>query len=301
MTALADGRLDLGAAWLAAMKQGNFEDAWRISDRVLVERVGAGRPCWDRPRHEQWVWDGRELAGQRVLVRCYHGLGDTIQFARFLPWVQRVASETVVWAQPPLVPLLQTILDGGRVLPLDDGTPPVEYDIDIEIMELAHAFRVTLRTLPAEVPYFPITPAARLARRFSIGVVSESGGWDARRSIPTHLLSRLFESDDAEWFNLQLEDRLPALRDASTTSILLLAGRLQALDLVITADTMMAHLAGSLGVRTWTLLPCDADWRWLAERDDSPWYPTMRLFRQPRAGDWESVVDDVGKALRCAR
>jgi hypothetical protein len=300
MTALVDDQADLGAAWLAAMKQGNFEDAWRISDRVLVDRIGRG-PCWDQPRHEQWVWDGRALAGRRVVVRCYHGLGDTIQFARFLPWVQRVARETVVWAQPPLVPLLQTILEDGRVLPLDNGKPPVEYELDIEIMELAHAFRVTLATLPAEVPYFSIASAEHFSGQFSIGVVTESGAWDARRSIPATLVNSLFEATDAEWFSLHVETPVPGLRDISTRSIPDLARRLQALDLVITPDTMMAHLAGSLGVRTWTLLPFEADWRWLAEREDSPWYPTMRLFRQPRAGDWQSVVAEVGKALRCAR
>jgi hypothetical protein len=300
MSALVDDRRDQGA-WLRAMRRGDFGAAWRISDRVLLEHVAAG-PCWDQPRHQQWVWDGRELAGRRVLVRCYHGLGDTIQFARFLPLVQRVASEMFVWVQPPLVPLLETMLGHGCVLALDDGTPPVEYDVDIEIMELAHALRVRLATLPAQVPYFPIRPAARLAQGLSIGVVAESGTWDARRSVPAHLFAPLLAmAGTAAWFSLQPDAPLPGLRDVSTPSLLVLASRLKALDLVISADTMMAHLAGALGVRTWTLLPFDADWRWLAGRADSPWYPTMRLFRQPRVGDWESVIEEVGKALACAR
>ena len=299
MSPLVDDQNDRGAAWLAAMRRGDFAEAWRISDRVLLDRL-AGGPCWDQPRHEQWVWDGRPLAGRRVLVRCYHGLGDTIQFARFLPQLQRLARQTIVWAQPSLVPLLQTSLRDSSVVPLDDGTPPLEYDVDIEIMELAHALRVTLATLPADVPYFSIPSAARLSGRFSVGVVATSGAWDARRSVPAPLISRLYDAHVADWFNLQLDAPLPGLRDVSTTSIVALASRLKALDLVITADTMLAHLAGSLGVRTWTLLPFEADWRWLADRSDSPWYPTMRLFRQSRAGDWEPVVEEVRKALACA-
>src|SRR5919204_527528 len=106
------------------------------------------------PRHEQWVWDGRPLADRTVLVRCYHGLGDTLQFARFLPLLANVARETLVWAQPPLLPLLATLPGVGRLLPLHDGAPGVDYDVDVEIMELAHALRTSADSLPACVPYF---------------------------------------------------------------------------------------------------------------------------------------------------
>jgi ADP-heptose:LPS heptosyltransferase len=105
-----------------------------------------------------------------------------------------------------------------------------------------------------------------------------------------------------ELFSFQLGSVLPGMRDASTPDALELAARVQAMDLVITVDTMLAHLAGALGVRTWVLLPFDADWRWLADRTDSPWYPTARLWRQPRPGDWRSVLHSVRTELAtCAR
>src|ERR1700710_2453839 len=112
------------------MRRGDFEAAWQISDAVLLERRANG-PCWHLERHEQWVWDGRPLAGQRVLVRCYHGLGDTLQFARFLPALTRVCRALTVWVQPALLPLLQRMPAPFAVLPLHDGTPEVVYDVDI--------------------------------------------------------------------------------------------------------------------------------------------------------------------------
>jgi hypothetical protein len=290
---------DLGAAWTDAMRGGNFANAWDISDRVLAQRVEAG-PNWTVPRHVQRVWDGRDLADRRVLVRCYHGLGDTLQFARFLPQLESIARATLVWAQPSLIPLLQTMRFSGRLLALHDGIPEVDYDVDIELMELAHALRITLESVSAAVPYFDVPPAPRLSERFSIGVVAQPGSWDVSRALPVECLDAL-RIPNADLFSLQLDSALPGMTDASTSDVLGLASRVRALDLVITADTMLAHLAGALGVRTWILIPADADWRWMAGRTDSPWYPSARLFRQHRPGDWRAVLDDVRSALLCER
>ena len=279
------------------MRRGDLAAAWRVSDEVIAARA-PGEPCWHLPRHEQWVWDGRPLAGSTVLVRCYHGLGDTIQFARFLPMLARTAHQTIVWAQPPLLGLLARLPQVGRLLPLHDGAPGVEYDVDIEIMELAHALRVGPECLPACVPYLDVPAAARHSDRLSVGVLAQAGDWDPRRSVPAELLARLAQSRDVALFNLQLEPPLPGLADLSTPDLLDLAARVRALDLVITPDTMLAHLAGALGVNTWTLLHADADWRWMGpERTDSPWYPTMRLFRQPRPGDWPAVFEQLERPL----
>jgi hypothetical protein len=255
--------------------------------------VAAG-PCWHLPRHQQWVWDGRPLAGQRVLVRCYHGLGDTIQFARFFTPLAALASELVIWAPPALVELLRTVDGVTRVLPLHDGAPEIDYDVDIESMEIPHALRVSLAELPARVPYFAVPAAERFSKGTSVGVVAQSGDWDASRSVPPELLATL---PGVSVLNLQLGDPIPAARDISTPDALQLAARIRALDLVISVDTMVAHLAGALGVRTWTLLKADADWRWMDDRSDSPWYPTMRLFRQPRAGAWDDVLACVRREL----
>jgi hypothetical protein len=164
-------------------------------------------------------------------------------------------------------------------------------------MELPYALRTTLATLPAEVPYFAVPTAPRLSDRFSVGVVAQAGEWDPRRSVPTELIASLGSLPGVALFNLQPGATIPGAIDASAEDILVAASRVRALDLVVTVDTMMAHLAGALGVPTWTLLQADADWRWLEGRADSPWYPTMRLFRQPRAGEWEPVLREVLAAL----
>jgi hypothetical protein len=279
------------------MRRGDFAAAWRVSDRILAGRP-PGERCWHLPRHEQWVWDGRPLADRTVLVRCYHGLGDTLQFARFLPLLANVARETLVWAQPPLLPLLATLPGVGRLLPLHDGAPGVDYDVDVEIMELAHALRVSADGLAACVPYVRVPRGPRVSDRLSVGVLARAGEWDPRRSVPADLLTGLSDADGVALFNLQLRPRLPGLADLSTPDVLLLASRVRSLDLVITPDTMLAHLAGALGVATWTLLPAEADWRWMAAaRTDSPWYPTMRLFRQPRPGEWGAVIAEVRRHL----
>jgi hypothetical protein len=280
------------------MRRGEYSSAWRISDRVLEARRLAG-PCFHLPRHVQWVWDGRPLDGQRVLVRCYHGLGDTLQFARFLPALACRAREVSVWAQPALIPLLRTLPGRYRFVPLHDGTPEVDYDVDVESMELAHVLRITLDTLPTyPVPYLHVRPARRLdAAHVTVGLLARAGDWDPRRSVPVSGMAQLARVPGVKAFSLQLGEPIPGALDISSDKLCTLAMRLRALDLVITADTMLAHLAGALGVPTWTLLPAEADWRWMTDRTDSPWYPSMRLFRQLRPGHWDTVLDAVRTAL----
>jgi hypothetical protein len=286
------------------MRCGRFEEAWQISDEVVRQRAGV--PCYHLPRHEQYFWDGSSLAGKRVLVRCYHGLGDTIQFIRYAPLLRGVVRQVIVWAQPELLALLQTAAGMDRLLPLHDGTPEVEYDADVELMELPHAFRTTAETLPCTVPYLHVAAAESPVRDRAIrrvGLVWQSGGWDDRRSVPTELLRPLAEVRGVRLVVLQqgpaLEEWTPGWGEiGSTPDPLELARRMRALDLVISVDSFPAHLAGALAVPTWTLLHSDPDWRWMLNRDDTPWYPTMRLWRQPRPGDWESVINRVATALR---
>jgi hypothetical protein len=287
--------------WELLMRGGDFAAAWRVCDRVLRERRGT--PCDTLPRHLQWVWDGSPLDGRDVLVRCYHGLGDTIQFARYLPLLRARAARLTAWVQPALLPLIQSMNTCDAVLPLHDGAPAVEYEIDVEIMELPHVFRTTVATLPNRVPYLHVTPLPlrRPFRRPAVGLVWSAGSWNALRSIPPALLAPLFELD-VEWYALQGGVTTHDLATIPATSIgrddIVEAARaMRSLDLVITVDSMPAHLAGALGVPVWTLLPCEADWRWMNERDDSPWYPTMRLFRQERPHDWQDVIARVRHAL----
>ncbi|HEV3410703.1 MAG TPA: hypothetical protein VG095_10440 [Chthoniobacterales bacterium] len=293
---------ELGSAWMRHMRAGAFEQAWRVSDEVLRSR--RGEACRHLPRHFQWIWNGEPLDGKRVLIRCYHGLGDTIQFIRYARLVRRIARRVIVWAQPALIPLLRTADGVDELLPLHDGAPDVEYDIDVESMELPHVFRSTMETLPNEVPYLRVQPAA-LPRdgRLHVGLVWECGDWAPERAAPLELLLPLAQIENV---TLHILQRGPALQQlpaefgliSGCDDALEAARVIAALDLMISIDSMPAHLAGALGVRTWTLLPAKADWRWMDGRQDSPWYPTMRLFRQKRAGDWEGVVCRISKELR---
>ena len=256
------------------------------------------------PRHLQKIWDGRSVVGKRVLVRCYHGLGDTIQFIRYAALLKPVAAEVIVWVQPSLIPLLRSAAGIDRLLPLHDGTPDVDYDVDVELNELLDVFPTTIDNIPADVPYLHVeaAPLPRTDEAIRVGLIWQSGEWDATRSIPFRFLQPLAKLPGIQWHILQ--------RDAHaagwTGDFGVLSGGdnplddariMRALDLVVSVDTMTAHLAGALGQQTWTLLPFNADWRWMKDRDDSPWYPTMRLFRQKRAGDWGSVVEEVSSVL----
>ena len=288
--------------WIEEMRRGDFAAAWKASDALLPARLAQDHT--KLPRHLQSIWDGRSIEGKRVLVHCYHGLGDTIQFIRYAGLIKRVAAEVIVWAQASLIPLLRTVEGIDQLLPLHDGTPDVDYDVDVEVTELPYVFRSTLETLPADVPYVHVEPAL-LPRsdRLRVGLIWQSGDWDTRRSVPFTEIRRLGRLSWIDWHILQ-RDAWQAGWDGELGEIsggdnpLDDARMMRALDLVISVDTMTAHLAGALGRPTWTLIPFTADWRWMLERNDSPWYPTMRLFRQKEEGNWTAVIDEVLGCLK---
>ncbi len=260
------------------MHRGDWAAAWAVSDAVLAARDPATRDDPGRPYHERWVWDGRPLRG-RVLVRCYHGLGDTLQFWRYVAPLAAQA-DVVVEVQPELIPLLAGTVP---LLPFDPARPAAPRH-DVEIMELAHALRLP----PSPAPYLQAMPMTLDLPRPIIGVCWAVGGWDAARSMPWRLLTGLDRigtvvslqrgATDAPW-----PDPVDGTMDMLAT-----AGLVAACDHVVTVDTMMAHLAGAMGRPTSVLLRADADWRWMRGRDDSPWYGATRLYRQPVPGDWAS-------------
>jgi hypothetical protein len=289
-------------AWTYAMLRGDFDAAWKISDRVLQRRLRRRERSQHLPRHWQWLWDGRDLAGLHVLVHCYHGLGDTLQFVRLLPLLRERCAAVTLWLQPPLTGLLDPIEGADRIMPLHDGAPDFERDADVELMELPHILRLAPESIPARVPYvgleFP--RAERDAHRpLRVGLCWRSGDWNHARSIPESTLRPLARIPGVQWFSLQYPARIPpfAMCDLACRDLRELARRMCTLDLVISVDTLVAHLAGALGLPAWTLLPAECDWRWMRERDDSPWYPTMRLLRQARMGEWADVVEEVARAL----
>jgi hypothetical protein len=290
-------------AYLRHMRRGDFESAWKISDEIFYERRGVRCHAW--PRHLQWLWDGGSLDGKRILIRCYHGLGDTVQFIRYAPMLAARAKAVTIWTQPALTSLIGTMPGVGSVLPLHDGTPEADFEADVEVMELPYIFRTTIETVPARIPYFFIGDSwPRRHPELAVGVAWRAGPWDRRRDVPFPLITRLAEVPGVRFYILQqrtnsherhkkfhgaIDDNYDALDTARL---------MRQLDLVISVDSLPAHLAGALGVPTWTLLIKDADWRWMENRDDSPWYPTMRLFRQTDPGDWSPVIARVAAELR---
>jgi hypothetical protein len=306
--------------WMCHMLLGDFEAAWRVSDGALLRRPPR-EAMLARPRHLRSVWDGTPLHGRSVLVRCHHGLGDILQVARYLPPLARVAREVTVVLPASLAPLLQAA-NPPVAIAIDTGDSGISANdhVEVEITELAYAFRTQSTHIPAPVPYIRVDEARVAAvrrrlseeRRFKIGLVWAAGAWKPERSLPLELvLAPLADIPRIALFSLQrgapagaweAEDRRHlAIGALGSDDIVETAATILALDLVVTVDTMVAHLAGALGVPVWTLLHHAADWRWMVARADSPWYPTMTLFRQSRPGDWDGVATALGRALneRC--
>lgn len=293
-------------SWVDAMRSGQFERAWSLTDRDLdlLRRTGPAKHVG--PRHLQRIWRGEELRDRRVLVRCYHGLGDTIQFLRFMPALREIAREVTVWCQPELLSLVGCVDGVDRAIPLHDGTPDAAFDVDIEIMEIPHAIRAGRDGIEMQKPYLVLPPveADLLPERtgqLAVGLIWEVGDWDKRRAVPAALLRRL-GTEGIELYSLQ---RGPAslrlseigAKDVSAPDICTLGHRIRQLDLVICVDTMVAHLAGALGCEAWVLLHSDCDWRWPISGDRSFWYPSLRLFHQRAPGDWVGAVEQVRVAL----
>lgn len=272
----------------------------------------------------EWRWSGAEtqgspraLAGKRftgaedvkgatVLLYAEQGMGDTIQFARYASLIQERGARAVMEVHPPLKRLLSPLADTVVAM----GEPLPAFDLHCPMLSAPLAFGTTLETIPRADRYLAAAGASRKGGRRAIGFAwsgSRTLANDANRSIPLAALAPLLEGDfDA--VSLQKDVRetdraaLAASRlldsTASAADFADTAALIDSLDLVITVDTSIAHLAGALGKPVWVLLPFSPDWRWLLDRDDSPWYPSARLFRQPRVGDWGPVLGEVAAAIR---
>lgn len=279
-----------------------------------------GTPLPDAP-----LWLGETpLSGRTILVYAEQGLGDTVQFVRYVAPLARRAARVVLEVQAELAPLLAPAAQRWGVTMLVRGTARPQVDCRCPLPSLPLAFNTQLQTIPAPAAYLA-PPAESLARWQNamrqhgtprIGLVW-SGRVKARRenrAIGLAALAPFWQIPGCEWILLQKDvaehDRaawtqaleLPhvhappqALQDFADTAALIAT-----LDCVITIDTSVAHVAAALGKPTWVMLPHAPDWRWLLQREDSPWYPSMRLFRQPSQGDWDSVVESVSSALRDA-
>ena len=269
-------------------------------------------PELKRPPMPCPLWKGEDLRGKTLLVRDEQGYGDTLMLARFLPLIRGQGARVVLSARQALIPLFRASTLADLAVAHQDATPPCDYFCSS--FDLPHRCGTTLETLPRQVPYLPVLPpdeATSLPQGgFKIGVVwggSPLHLGDKKRSVPLALFADLFSVPDGAFYNFTLDLKAGDAENLSRYSVQNLAPRLTdfavsarligQMDLVITCDTATAHLAGALGKKTWILLPFSPDWRWLLGRTDSPWYPTARLFRQPRTDDWQSVITEVKTAL----
>jgi tetratricopeptide (TPR) repeat protein len=297
---------------LAHLALGDFKAGWKAYEWRWKTGAFAGkRRSFRQP---QWLGHG-PLTAKTILLHAEQGFGDTIQFIRYAPLLAGRGARVICEVQPELVSLLRQF-EGIEIVAKGDPLP--QFDLHCPLMSLPLAFSTELATIPAEIPYLA-APAARVSHwrdRLPRGSPRAGFVWsgslahknDANRSIPLARLAPLFESLPVACFSLQRETR-DADRDSLRTIANLgdlgseledfadTAAVVSQLDVVVSVDTAVAHLAGAMGKRVLILLPHAADFRWLRDREDTPWYPAAKLLRQPAFGDWDSVIDRLAREI----
>lgn len=291
--------------------RGEFHAAWPELE-WRWKKASMGQRKFSQPR-----WDGASLAGRTILLYAEQGLGDTLQFVRYAPRVKQLGGTVLLECHRSLVQLLSKCAGIDRIVPA--GEPLPEFDLQVPLLSLPGIFDTRPDTIPAEVPYVWVAAdlvelwRARLEAHvgFRVGLAWQGNPRHPRdrfRSIPLAQFAALAHVPRVELFSLQhgpgteqltsRPARFPIVDLASDLrSFQDLAAAMLNLDLIISCDSAPAHLAGALGIRVWTALPFSPDWRWMLGRPDSPWYPTMQLFRQPPADDWQSVIEQMTAAL----
>lgn len=295
------------------LRLGRFDEGWKEYEwRWRLPEMAAWAPRFDRPR-----WDGSEPAGKTLLVYAEQGFGDAIHFARYVPLLAKRGARTVFRCPATLKALFAGTPGIGQVV--HEREPLPAFDLCCPLLSLPRLFKTGMDSIPADVPY--IRADAEKTRQWReklasplpalhVGLVWTTDSKIAPyKAVPLEACAPLGQVAGVVLHSLQTgaaaaeADRPPSgmalvnesahLRDFSDTAALIAN-----LDLVISIDTAVVHLAGAMAKPVWTLLAQPADWRWLVDRDDSPWYPTMRLFQKPRGASWQVVIDDVVTALR---
>jgi tetratricopeptide (TPR) repeat protein len=293
---------------------GDFDRGWEEHEwRWKTRHFTALRRDFAQP-----LWLGKEsLEGRTILLHAEQGLGDTIQFARYAPLVAAGAAKVIFEVQPPLKTLLSGIEGASLVIANGENVPTFDYHCPL--LSLPLAFKTSLATIPATIPYLSASedrvikwrgrlPKSGMRRIGIAWAGNPSFKYDQSRSIGLSRLLPLLSATGVEFLSIQKDLRAgdrdilrnnshvmhwgDAVADFSDTAAIM-----SLLDLVISSDTSIVHLAGALGKPVWVLLQYAADWRWLLDRADSPWYPTARLFRQPKIDDWESVLQQIQAEL----
>ena len=304
-----DAHFNRALAWLL---MGNFEQGWPEYEWRWMRKE------LPPPRFRQPVWDGSGLEGRTILLYAEQGLGDTLQFIRYAPLVKQRGGSVIVACQEALLDLLTTCPGVGRAVAVGSTLP--DFDTHAPLLSLPGILGTTLTTVPADVPYLFADrqlsehwlQALGPTEAFKIGIAWQGNPGhpqDRQRSLPLVSFEPLARLDGVRLFSLQKGpgvEQLAAAQERFSLDDLGCqfqtfqdtAAALENLDLVITVDSAVAHCAGALGVPVWVLLPFSPDWRWLLHRKDSPWYPTMRLFRQTEPDKWDTVFDRVAGELR---
>jgi hypothetical protein len=301
---------------LALLQQGNYAEGWKEYEWRWQRPQTPPRP-FREPR-----WDGSLLKDKTILLWSEQGLGDTIQFIRYAALVKERVGRVIFFCPPPLVPLLSGCPGVDEIVA--EGTVVTGFEVQAPLMSLPAIFGTTLATVPADIPYVHVDPQRGAAWRgrlpdeqnFRVGIVWQGNprhGWDHHRSTPLASLEPLAHLPGVSLVSLQkgagreqmkgLGKRFTVLDfpdelDESGDPWVNTAAVMKSLDLVITVDTAVSHLAGAMGVPVWLAIARIADWRWLRDRDDTPWYPSMRLFRQQQVGDWHTVFARMAEELR---
>jgi len=299
---------------LALLLDGQFAEGWREYEwRLALPELGRGRHVFPGP-----AWDGVATQGKTLLLYAEQGIGDAVQFVRYAPALAASGAKVVIHCAPPLHSLLASVAGVAQVI--SGNMALLRYDAHFPLLSLPRHFATTLATIPSKAPYINVAPERRAAMRATVaaqpGRLKVGLAWagnrshtnDRNRSLHVSTLAPLFDVEDIAWFSLQQGDaavQVASVRGAArmlplspTAPLDDTAALIAELDLVISVDTSIVHLAGALGRTCWVLLPFAPDWRWLLRRDDSPWYPSLRLFRQSALRDWAGVVARVATALR---
>ena len=298
----------------ALLASGDFKRGWAEYEwRWKCESFIDPRPGFAQPR-----WTGGSIAGKTILLHCEQGFGDTIQFIRYAPLLAERGADVIVRCPRELADLIRRMPTSPMVVSGGEAIP--QFDLHAPLLSMPLAFGTTVKTIPAKVPYLLASPAAakvwqqRVAEtdaKLRVGVAwagRQNDHYGRAKSMRLEMLAPLASPEVAfyslqKWDAKQEANRPPAgmglidltsrIHDFSDSAALLAN-----MDLVLTVDTVISHLAGAMGRAVWVMLPFAGDFRWFLQRSDSPWYPTMKLFRQPTPGDWASVIETIAGQLR---
>lgn len=290
--------------WAHEMASGDFATAWKINDREKKHWPSAHRH-----------WDGKPLNGRWVSVASLHGLGDAIQMLQYARALRTITERLAFRVPTALLSLAPHFEFVNQFVDLDDSSYTKEPWVSLELMELPYVFRTSPDELPLVERY--LDPSGWLKLRYRnvvrsgldtlrIGLASHGGSWDRERWLSLAAVQTLIDGCEAEFTFLQglPADAPPAFEETADVlhgDLTELVGTIANLDLVVSVDTLSAHIAGALGVPCYLLLKKDSDWRWQQIPSHTSWYPSMKLFRQVDRGDWSAPIAAVIRELRGRR